>query len=164
MRGGALFPQPAVWGKRGVRAGGFGTKPCKLAALLAVGGVNRLLAIHEDLHQTAGGRGGGRGGGSASAHHPQGAPRHTTVGTYKLRMRSRNTPQSTFIPTLRTLEMRVPTIIQRRGRLRRLCCGARAMWSSRRTSCTHVKMSSCATMTRKLSTGQRQTAVVARQP
>ena len=31
--------------------GGGGTKPCNLAALLAVGGVNRLLANHEDLVQ-----------------------------------------------------------------------------------------------------------------
>ena len=33
------------------RGGGVGTKPCNLAALLAVGGVNRLLAIPEDLEQ-----------------------------------------------------------------------------------------------------------------
>ena len=31
--------------------GGWGAQPCNLAALLAVGGVHQLLAIHEDLDQ-----------------------------------------------------------------------------------------------------------------
>ena len=47
--------------------GGVGTKSCNFAALLAVGGGNRLLAIHKDLDQV--GEGGGKLEGGAGAGH-----------------------------------------------------------------------------------------------